>query len=723
MYRFFCYFYFLIFLSKYGLPFETSYEHEHDAGNNYNFDYTMPHDDQEYLNKLKFNKFKCLELKGKVSDDKILKMSIEEKLEAFKNTDCAPVVVLPGFLGSKMEFRMKDCSEFEKYHPNIMKSCGWKNCNDKKLKKFPIWVNSDINVMEIMGMVMNSNDPKNKNKGNKNKIRRDPYIPNLIKSLIVNENVIEYEHQEECFGNLFRLYYTKNVSDDKVSYLLTNLKGAEVRVKASNKNQCGIDVVSNYLGNMFSITRNFQGFAKFDEYFTRLGYVKGVNLFYHPYDFRLPIDKLIRRIGHTVKTAYKITKKKPILIGHSLGGLLAYKFALQDNNSDLINQIVTIGSPFLGSFNALDNLVMKKNLIDAQKKFNLYGFDVSLKAKIDEKSMNLIYGSIHNLHFFPKHILEDEVDEEILKISEIEKIIKNHQNENNDIKSSKDSKDEFENKILQNGSDFTNYFYNIFPKPNSQCLSVASKNIHKEKNSKFTPICKINYNNLNTVPILHKNEEEYIIGKNFNPEFKKLFKNLWSETSSLINKNIHDLFHIETESFIDHIYDSQEKELFSFKEPKVPFTFIYSQHIDTPVKIKYQDGQKPKTDYSTGDGTVGGYSQIYPGLRWLYKNYKNKDEKNPIHFVEYCALNKDKTVKSYNPEKSQYISLSCDCIVQSNLNSREICNHVSMLGDTKLVTFLGDVLMKSQSRVEKVKNFENLFEAKFNKNMMCSNLD
>jgi hypothetical protein len=369
MYKLFHYFYFFIVILKYAVTFETSYEHEHDNGNNYKFDYTSPHDDQEYLDNLKLNKFKCLKGNDKFKDEKIIKMTIEEKLEAFKKNDCAPVVVLPGFLGSKMEFIMKDCSEFEKYHQNIMKSCGWKNCKDKKLKKFPIWVNSDINVMEIMGLVMNPDDSKNKNKKKSHTISRDPYIPHLIKSLIVNDDIIEYKHQEECFGNLFRLYYTKNVTDEKISYQLTNLKGAEVRVKSSNKNQCGIDVVSNYLGNMFSITRNFQGFAKFDEYFTRLGYTKGLNLFYHPYDFRLPLDKLIRRIAHTVKTAYKITKKKPILIGHSLGGLLAYKFALQDSNSELINQIVSIGSPFLGSFNAFDNLLMKKKLIDAQKKF------------------------------------------------------------------------------------------------------------------------------------------------------------------------------------------------------------------------------------------------------------------------------------------------------------------------------------------------------------------
>ena len=639
-----CKYYFsilLICVVKKVLGFENNYEHEHDKANNYKFDYSAPHDGEDYLKKLNEVKFGCLKTKGKLSDSKILNMTIEEKLEAFKQSECAPVVVLPGFMGSKMEFRMKDCKEFEKFHLNIMKSCGWKNCRDPRLKKFPIWVNTDFDVMEVLGVVMGGD--QNSKKKKVNKISKNPYIPHLIKNLVVNENVIEYEHQEECFGSIFRLYYAKNSTDgENTSYQLTNLKGAEVRVKDSNKKQCGLDVVSNYLGQWFSVSRNFQGFAKLDEYFLRMGYTRGVSLFYHPYDFRLPLDMLIRRLGNTVRTAYKITKKKPIIIGHSLGGLIAYKFSLQENNSDLIDQVVTIGTPFLGAFHAVDNLVMKKNLIDTEKSFNIYGYDVKLKAKLDERSIRILFGTLNQLHFIPKHIIDDEVDKEIINISEIEKI---------------ESEGEFMNR-LSKMSDFSKYFYEIFPQPSSKCYSVARKNIHV-KNTLFSPICKLNYNDLNSKPILNKNGEDFTVGKNFNPEFKNTYKKIWSEDIKMINKNIHDIFHIEADSFMDHIFDNQEKEVFSFKQPKVPFTFVYSHHIDTPVKIKYEKNGQPKMEFSSGDGTVGGFSQIYPGLRWLNQNFENKLE-TPTHFVEYCAVNKGKSVKTYDPRKSQYISLSCD---------------------------------------------------------------
>jgi hypothetical protein len=128
--------------------------------------------------------------------------------------------------------------------------------------------------------------------------------------------------------------------------------------------------------------------------------------------------------------------------------------------------------------------------------------------------------------------------------------------------------------------------------------------------------------------------------------------------------------------------------------------------------------------YSAGDGTVGTFSQIYPGLRWLYENFSsNQENQSPLHFIEYCSDKKKKTVKEYDKSKSQFISISCDCMDQSNLNSKEVCAHSSMIGDTKLISFLGDLILRSASKTEKIENYEKFYTEKFDTKLICSHLD
>ena len=126
------------FLLKYVTNFGNNYENNYDTGNNFHYNYKEPKDSKEYLNNLKLNTYKCLNIPYNKTSTKVLSMSAYDKLEAFKSSDCAPIIVLPGFMGSKLEFKMTNCNLFEKYHPNIMKSCGWKTCNDPKLKRFNI---------------------------------------------------------------------------------------------------------------------------------------------------------------------------------------------------------------------------------------------------------------------------------------------------------------------------------------------------------------------------------------------------------------------------------------------------------------------------------------------------------------------------------------------------------------------------------------------------------
>lgn len=704
--------YFLLILC-FKVVFNLNFEGIYDP-NDYKQDYHQPIDQENYIRKVKEMSYKCLNLTNIVQksgknvsvNSLVLNMTMEQKLEAFQNSDCPPLVILPGFFGSKLEFKMENCAEFQKFHPNIMKSCGWKSCTDKKLQRFLMWVNTDIDFGDIMEVVFGAG------KGKKNKkVNADPYIPHFIKHLNIDENIIDYHHKEECFGNLFRIYYTKNESENgEQKYQITNLKGAKIKVVKSDKKECGINAISNFLGDSLSTTRDFQGFAKMDEFLLRLGYTRGLNLFYHPYDFRIPIDNIMRRIDNTVKLAYKITKKKPILIGHSFGGLLSYKYSLQ--NKSLIKEIVAIGSPFLGNFEGLKNKFITKKIIDLESNFNIFGMDVKIYAELDVNSSTMLHTTYPSLHFMPQYLPEDEVNENLSKINIFEVIIKNNHD-------TLEVKSELKKLINKDENKFLKYLYSIFPKVYSKCKSISSKNL---ANSHLSPICKINYKNiLNETMLLLHGEEVKIGGDLTLVDFKNKYTKIVKENLKVLNKDVHEIFHLEAESFVNYLFGIKDKELHKFRNPEVPFTFIYSNHIDTPFKMILEK-EKYSIETVPGDGTVESYSQIYPGLKWLYEGFTGSFSQ-PLHFVEYCADYKKKSTSTYDRKQSQYVSISCDCIEQTNLNPKAVCNHSAMLGDTKLISFIGDIVINSQSKVENVEHFHDLFNAKFNKNMVCSHLD
>ena len=287
----------------------------------------------------KESKFKCLNLDPKSKKDikKFSQLSHVQKVNLFKKGPCSPIVLIPGYMATKLEFIMKDCNIFRKNHPNIMKSCGWNTCTHKLLKKFTVFINFEFDLSLLFG---GAKEEKSK-----------PYLPKIFKYVKVGDvQPLDLGYRKECLGNLLRLYFkkTNETTDIKHKYKIVNLQGAEIRPLYETQEVCGRSAVTNFLGDHMSTSRSFQGFHELINLFTHLGYTNGLNLFISPYDFRQSPENIIPLIDKAVKTAYTINKKKSILIGHSYGGILGYKYSLMEHYS-LIKKVVAIGSPFLGA--------------------------------------------------------------------------------------------------------------------------------------------------------------------------------------------------------------------------------------------------------------------------------------------------------------------------------------------------------------------------------------
>ena len=589
----------------------------------------------------------------------------QQYTEAFIQGPCPPIVLIPGYLGTKLEFKMTNATLFKESHPEIIEACEWKNLKAPEIQKFNLWINTDI---DFMALAFEANQ---KAKNNKKKIELE-HIPKLFKKIKINDSLLDMEIKPKCFGFLFRNYFSFN--ENKL--IFEPLKGAKIQPVLTKKDKCGSDSISNFLDQYSSFVPFTKGFNDLIANFEKLGYKNGLSLFAFPYDWRLPPQEHIEKLNKTINLAYAITKKKSVLLGHSMGGLIAYLQSLKHNL--LVERVITIGTPFLGSSGAFASMLNNDHQFNFKKEFKAMMFEVELETNMDDESLKLFTSTSANiLTFNPKKIVGDSID----------------------------------GKIMDSVKD-------LFP--NEQQKEFCKSTINYLEN-KTPPICQ--------VPLDYFYQEKRILkGENhlsFDTESHLVdFINehkYFSEEDVL--KSSHDSF-LEGNSLFKLMYsrhlEKENKDIFTFKNPNVDFMFIYANHL--PVLGKYDLNSKKAEKSMSGDGTVDSLSQIYPGLRWISEQSSNKSEdKKNIHFIEYCAFSTSHSQNTFNSNMSQYISLTCDCNID-NSSPIENCNHSTMINDKKLVQFIEMTIKSKNYQKQIVHQYLNLYEREFTDDLYCKNL-
>jgi len=737
----------------------------------------------------------------KNKDGKIhmISASNKQKVESFQKGKCPPIVIVPGYIGTKLDFRITNCDLFSKYHSEIMNTCGWENCHANELKKFTIWLNMDIDINEILASVMGGNTNKKKDK------KKKEHIPTILRSIKIENNIpIEYEFKQGCLGSLLRLYHKENnfeeiqINMTKVNttefdkkdlynnstyndinneyYKIQKLKGAEITLQTTTRGECGADSVSNILGNIFSVSNSFKGFHHLNSHLLKMGYIKGLSLFNVPYDFRLDMNILLEPIKRAIKTAYQINKKKVLLISHSFGGLLTLKLSGYHEEAELIKHIVFIGSPFLGTSLGAINSIAKYQNWDYENQITYFGINAKVNTKLDEDSVLLIAGSNPQFQFYPKSLLNDEIDLLLKRIIDIEKSFEVNFKENKLNYHMKDSIKnlyrDFYNKIEDEKLKLIiDSFYKIFPKPYKFCLSIPSKN----KELVYSDICKINMFDFTEIPILKINNEKIILKNLLDENNQKhvyyLLEKYFNKTIDVMNKYSSKDNQLKHDKYFNYLLTNQEKKIFTEfkKNENIEYSFVYSNHMPTLEYSEFEEIQGKikhlNSRYTNGDGTVTGFSQIYPGIRWLIKDLKmqveenkeklnnNRGDKNEsfeikgkINFVEYCALkpknrksNKNQSndnensvynqideineTNSYDKNKKfQHLTIKCDCMTSTNLNPYDNCNHSAMINDSHFLNYISDIIISQNTIKYKSEYYKELYEIVFEDKMKCGNM-
>jgi pimeloyl-ACP methyl ester carboxylesterase len=86
------------------------------------------------------------------------------------------------------------------------------------------------------------------------------------------------------------------------------------------------------------------------DFFKRNGYVEGIDLFEYPYDWRKDLRIASQNLEDTINQAKeKSNSEKVILIAHSMGGLVARHYLINQSNTKNIEKIFILGTPHIGA--------------------------------------------------------------------------------------------------------------------------------------------------------------------------------------------------------------------------------------------------------------------------------------------------------------------------------------------------------------------------------------
>ena len=257
--------------------------------------------------------------KSCLSDPTSTTKSTKKQLESFVEGNCAPVIIVPGLMGTKLMVQI-NCELLKAKNPEIMEACGWTTCN----RLDPTGVRPDDEYLM--------------------------WIPKLSSPM----GIVTIKNNT-CFGRLMSLRYdnTKPVHQKYADAEGVTITWYGNTPKTYADAEGGFNAVSDLLPLPVQTgdTKEFAGLAR---YLTTLGYQKGLSMFAIPYDFRLAhlANAVSYTLERTIRYAYSLTGKKVIIIAHSLGNLNTLPVLLkmsQGNKDRMIANYIAVTPPFGGA--------------------------------------------------------------------------------------------------------------------------------------------------------------------------------------------------------------------------------------------------------------------------------------------------------------------------------------------------------------------------------------
>lgn len=231
------------------------------------------------------------------------------------------------------------------------------------------------------------------------------FIHGLFSTTLLKGNDIVYPIEPV---NVIKIYI-KNLYDNYIKNIISK-KNENVENDKNILNLC-IDKI---------LDKNLKPGILLDHYNNIINLIKkicGKNYYVYTYDWRDDINIIIDNFNNELNKL-EITNKNITIIGHSAGGLIAYKYVNQEKynndnkNFQKINKIICIGSPIQGSIKALSTV------FGLYKEFFLNSEEIQkiINTDIIKSIFQLFPSCIHNLFFYnnTKVLLKQEEYKKVL---------------------------------------------------------------------------------------------------------------------------------------------------------------------------------------------------------------------------------------------------------------------------------------------------------------------
>lgn len=248
------------------------------------------------------------------------RLSLKEYMTEFSKGPCAPVVMLPGLLGSKLIAKI-DCPVFRASDPATFAMCGWSKCSRESgstlfntpLPEYYVWVTDPLSPMSIIS-------PK--------------------------------DSSTNCWAHLIKLTYEKKNGQaflKKRPGLEILSKGDTDQTNNYNGSECGTNSIEE-------LVKGVHGTDYYKAMISRLkllGYISGLTLQAVPFDWRLSVgqDNASKNLGKVIKSLKDLTNKKVVIVAHSMGNLKT-SYALwgmsQKEKDESVALYLALAPPYLG---------------------------------------------------------------------------------------------------------------------------------------------------------------------------------------------------------------------------------------------------------------------------------------------------------------------------------------------------------------------------------------
>lgn len=237
----------------------------------------------------------------------------KEQLQSFIEGDCSPVIIVPGFLATRLMVEI-DCEELQENHPEIMEACGWSTCSwslwsKKPASEYLLWI---ADFLSPVSMLSFSNST--------------------------------------CFGRIAQMH--RNGTENHV-----HPKGIKVTwhgntPQTKSKADGGLGAITDILPVPLQ-TMETRGFKGIGQYLKSMGYQTGLTLFAIPYNFLATYvaNEVGYTLERTVRYVYELTGKKVVIVSHSLGNLNTLPMLnrmSQEDKDRMIAAYTAIAPPYGG---------------------------------------------------------------------------------------------------------------------------------------------------------------------------------------------------------------------------------------------------------------------------------------------------------------------------------------------------------------------------------------